>query len=325
MGKIEWHIEVVIDKFLVLRGVEDFQKCCGRVALIRFGHLVDFVEQEDGVLCLDGADALDDAARHCADVRAAVPANLGFVAHAAERGMDERAPHRARNRAAKRCLANARRPDEAENRRGLFGHELAHGEVVEDAFFDVLEAIVVALEHVASRADVELFRGLFLPRQVEQPVDIRTDDIVFGRALAHGFHALELALHGFLDGFGVLPFFEALAVLGDFGRALAIFAELFANRFDFFTQIIFLLRLRHALVDARVNLLFDFEDFELAGQHGRKLFKAFADVDARKKLLSRLEAQVQMACNEVGHAARIVDEGDGDERFGRHFAALLDP
>ena len=62
------------------------------------------------------AQALDDAAGQGADVGAAVAADLGLVAHAAEREADELAPHGARDRAAERRLADARRADEAEDR-----------------------------------------------------------------------------------------------------------------------------------------------------------------------------------------------------------------
>ena len=56
---------------------------------------------------------LDDLAGERADVGAAVAADLGLVAHAAEREAHELAVHRARDRLGERGLADARRAGEA--------------------------------------------------------------------------------------------------------------------------------------------------------------------------------------------------------------------
>jgi hypothetical protein len=54
----------------------------------------------------------------CDDATAVVAANLGLVAHAAERHADEFTPGRPRDRFAERSLAHARRSDQAEDRSG---------------------------------------------------------------------------------------------------------------------------------------------------------------------------------------------------------------
>src|SRR3546814_5193784 len=78
--------------------------------------LVDLVQQEQWIGRPRLAQVLDDLAGHGADVRPAVAANLGLVAHAAQRMADELPSRRAGDRAAKRCLAHARRTDEAQYR-----------------------------------------------------------------------------------------------------------------------------------------------------------------------------------------------------------------
>ena len=68
---------------------EDFEECGGRIAPEVHRHLVDLVEEEHGV---DGAGLLhplDDLAGERADVGAAMPADLRFIAHAAEGEADE--------------------------------------------------------------------------------------------------------------------------------------------------------------------------------------------------------------------------------------------
>ena len=103
--------------------------------------------------------ALDDLPGERADVGAAVAADGGLVVHAAERDADELAPERARDAAAERRLADAGRPDEAEDRALLVLLQLADGEVLEDALLDLLEAVVVLVEDLADRGDVEVVRA----------------------------------------------------------------------------------------------------------------------------------------------------------------------
>ena len=100
-----------------------------------------------------------------ADVGAAVAADLGLVAHAAERDADELAAERARDRAAERGLADAGRADEAEDRALHVVLELAHREVLEDALLHLLEAVVIlvedrrALRAMSSLSSVALVHG----------------------------------------------------------------------------------------------------------------------------------------------------------------------
>ncbi|OPZ57181.1 MAG: hypothetical protein BWY87_01678 [Deltaproteobacteria bacterium ADurb.Bin510] len=78
------HVQVVIHERVVLFGVEGFEQRRGRVAVHVLAELVDFVQHEDRVYRAGLLDAADDAARHGADVGAAVAADLGLVAHAAQ-------------------------------------------------------------------------------------------------------------------------------------------------------------------------------------------------------------------------------------------------
>ena len=88
-------------------------------------------------------------------------ADLGLVAHAAERDALVAAAHRARDRLAERGLADAGRADEEQDRPLLVGAELADGGVLDDALLHLLEAEVVLVEAAAHVGDAELVdRGL---------------------------------------------------------------------------------------------------------------------------------------------------------------------
>ena len=62
-------------------------------------------------------------------------------------------------------------------------------QVFEDAFFDLLQTIMILIEDGFSFVDVQLVLGAFVPRQREDPVDVIAYDRCFSR---HGHHHLEL-------------------------------------------------------------------------------------------------------------------------------------
>src|SRR5215208_2323177 len=100
----------------VLGRIEHFEQRRGRIALIADGYLVDLVEHEDGVHRPGLFQRLHGSSRDRADIGATVSPDLRLVANAAEREAHELPVHRARDRLAERRLADAGRPDEAEDR-----------------------------------------------------------------------------------------------------------------------------------------------------------------------------------------------------------------
>ena len=139
LRQIERHVEVVIAERVVLLRIEHFEQRRRGVAAEIGAELVDLVEDEDRVLRLGAAQPLDDLAGQRADVGAAMTADLRLVAHAAERDAHELAAERLGDRPRQRRLADARRPDEAENRTLDRRIQLADGEVFEDAILRLLE------------------------------------------------------------------------------------------------------------------------------------------------------------------------------------------
>ena len=101
---------------VVLFRVEHLEQRRRGVAAKIGAQLVDLVENEDRILGLGAAKALDDLAGERADVGAAMAADFRFVAHAAERHAHELAAERLGDRPRQRCLPDARRADEAQDR-----------------------------------------------------------------------------------------------------------------------------------------------------------------------------------------------------------------
>src|SRR5262249_26124680 len=97
-------------------------------------------------------------------------ANFRFVPDPPERQADEFAPKRPRDRAAERSLAGSRGSYEAQNRALAVLLELAHREELKNALFDLVQIIVVFVEHFARVNDVEIVFGRNAPGHTYQPV-----------------------------------------------------------------------------------------------------------------------------------------------------------
>ena len=164
LGEVERHVEVMIAERVVLLGIEHLEQRRGRVAAEVGAELVDLVEDEHRVLRLGPAQALDDLSGQRADVGPPVAANLRLVAHAAERHADELAIERTGDRLRERRLADAGRPDEAQDRPFDVGVQLADGQVLDDAILRLFEAGMIGVEHALVRArsitsSLRLFHG----------------------------------------------------------------------------------------------------------------------------------------------------------------------
>src|SRR5579863_9413308 len=127
LGEVVINVEVVVLEGGVLFGVEDFEQSRGGIAAEVGRHLVHFVKQEDRVLGARALHVLDDLAGKRSDVGAAVAANFGFVAYAAQGEANELAAGGLGDGHAQRGFADAWRPGEAED--GAFGilDKLANG------------------------------------------------------------------------------------------------------------------------------------------------------------------------------------------------------
>ena len=91
--------------------------------------------------------------------------NLRLVAHAAQRHAHVVAADGAGDRAAEAGLADARRSDEAEDRRAqAIAGQLAHGDVLEDALLDLLQSVVVFVEDARRLEQIEPVLGFDRPR-----------------------------------------------------------------------------------------------------------------------------------------------------------------
>ena len=245
-------------------------------------------------------------------------ANLGFVAHAADRDAIELASDRLADRFAERRLAGARRSDEAEDRTvRIAAAQLAHGEVLDDALLRFVESVVPVVERALDFLEVDLlFARLLVPRQRQHPVEVRAHDLILARRRREHAHALRLAPRFLRDFFGQLRVFDLLEEIDRFLLARIGLAQLGLNRAQLLAQI----ELALVLLDLDLGLpLHVFHhararDFALEAREDEA--QPLADVEPLQHLVLVGDAEVHVRRREVGEPARI---GDVHLEDRRHF------
>ena len=247
-----------------------------------------------------------------ADVGAAVAADLGLVADAADRDPLELAPERLGDRAAEAGLADARRADEAEDRPGRVGVELADGEVLEDPVLDLLEVVVVLVEDLPRVGDVEVVLGLLRPGQVDQPLEVGADHAVLGGDRGQLLQAGELALGRLLRLLGQPGLLDPLAQLVDLRLLLVLLPQLLLDRLQLLAQEVLALALVDLGLDLRLDLRAELDHLELAGEDLRETPQPLGHVDGLEQLLLLLGGDAQRAGDQVGERRGLVEVGDGE-------------
>jgi hypothetical protein len=190
-----------------------------------------------------------------------VATDFGLVTNAAERHAYELAVRRLGDRLAERGLADARGADQAEDGRLDLVDALLHREILDDALLDLVEAVMVGVEHLFGFAQILADTRLLAPRQADQGLDEIADDGGFGRHRRHQAQLLEFALglgQAFLAHAGGL---DLLVQFFEVGTFLA-FAEFLLDGLDLFVQVVLALALFHLALDAAADALFDLEDVD---------------------------------------------------------------
>jgi len=216
------------------------------------------------------------------------------------------------------------RSDEAQDRSLLVLLELPDGEVLEDALLDLLEAVVILVEDLAHRGDVEVVRRGVVPGQIEDPVEVRTDDGVLGGADLHVAQALELLLRDLLGLARELRLRDALLDTVEIALIAVVLAELLLDRLELLAKDVLALVLPHLLLDLGVDALAHLEDLELAREKAEHLTDALLRVDGLEQLRLLFDRSVEVRRHEVGERARRLDRVDERAGLARELRHELD-
>src|SRR5277367_4276051 len=315
--EIKQHVEVVIAERRILFRVEYFHQRRRRIPAEITAELVHLVEHQDGVHRLRTANALNDLTRQSADVGPPVPANFCFVMHSAQRNTHEFAAQRASDGFSKRCLADARRPDEAQDRSLHARLQFLHSQVIQNAFLDLHQVVVILIQNRLRVGNVDVLGpGSFVPGQRSHPFQIRARHHVFRGRRSHLRQALQFAL-AFLLGFRRhAAVFDLLAQFINFSLPVVGLAEFLLNRFHLFAQQEFTLALVHLLLHLIVNLVAQIQYFAFFGQFADQRFQVrlrfHARLDERRESqdfhhADALDSLQKRDYVSVGHAHHFVD------------------
>ncbi len=315
LREVELHVEVVVAERVVLRRVEHLEQGRARVAAPVGADLVDLVQHDHRVHRPGVAQGADEPARQRADVRAPVAADLGLVAHAAERHAHELAPRGTGDRLADGGLARAGRPDQREDGAGLLVlgdaallAQLPHGDVLDDAVLHVLEAGVVGVQHLARVHGLEPLVGALRPRHGDQPVEVGADHRALARLLAHALEAGQLAL-------GLLAHLVRHAGLGDLRAVLldhgaVVVAELLLDRLHLLAQEVLALLLLGAGLHVVADLAAHLHLGEALALELERAGEPLGHVEGLEQLDLLVVGEVGRVAGGVGERARLDDRAD---------------
>ena len=154
------------------------------------GKLIHLIQQKNGVFRADVSQALDNAARHCADIGAAVPPDFRLIAYASQRCPHELPAGGLRHRTGQGGLADAGRPHQAKNRCPLIFCQLLYCQIIQDTILDLRQPIMITVQDFLGLGYVHPILGFLAPGQVEQPIQICANNTCLGIHVAHAFQAL---------------------------------------------------------------------------------------------------------------------------------------
>ncbi len=194
LRQIERHIEIAIDKRVVLPRIEHFEQRARRIAAKIGADLVDLVEHENRIARPGAAQFLNDPARHRTDVSAAMSANFRFVAHSAETDPDKFSAERVGNRLAETGLADAGRSEKTQDRSVSVRIEFAHRQIFDQPPLHFLEIVMVAIENLLRLIEIEIVLAQFVPRQIGDDLDVTDDDGKLRAGRRNEIEPLQFAL-----------------------------------------------------------------------------------------------------------------------------------
>ena len=233
-------------------------------------------------------------------------------------------PERPRDAAAEGGLADTGRAEQAENRPLFVLLELADGEVFEDALLDLFEAVVILVEDLAHRGNLEVVRRLEVPGNVQDPVEVRAHHGVLGRAHLHVAEAFDLLLRDLLGLGGEACLGDAVFEAVEIALVAVVLAELFLDGLELLAEHVLALILAHLLLDLGVDALAHFQDLELAREKLQHLADALFCVDRLEELGFLFDGGVQVGGHEVREGSGRLDRVDQRARFTRKLGHELD-
>src|SRR5438093_13406876 len=175
LRQIKRHVEVTIDKCVVLPRIEHFEQRAGRVAAKIRANLVDLIKHENRVPRTCPPQFLNNSTRHRSDVCATMTTDFRLVAHTAETDPHKFAAQRVGNRLAETGFAYAGRPEKTEDRAVSLRIEFSYREIFDEPLFNFFQIVVIAIKDLLRLIEIEIVVAQFVPWQVGNDFDVTHD------------------------------------------------------------------------------------------------------------------------------------------------------
>ena len=228
----------MIRKCAVLLGIQHLQKRTGRVSGKTAVHqLVDLIQHHNRAHRSGPLDAVQDTARHCSDIGAAVAADLRLIPDTTQAQADILASECPCDALAKTCLARSGRADQQQNRTLISLTQLHHGKMLDNSLFHLSQTIVVLLQDPFRFCQIRLFHLFMLPGKGKHKVEIILNHAGLCAALrlhVQPFQFLQSRLANLLRHAGLLN--TVLIILFPNRAVVALLAQFLLDRLELFPQ-----------------------------------------------------------------------------------------
>ena len=233
-------------------------------------------------------------------------ADLGLVAHAAQGNAHELAAQGPRDGASERGLADAGRPEEAQDGPAAVLAQLEDRQVVEDAVLDVLEVVVILVQDLARGGQIDGRRLRVFPRQLDHQVEVAAHHRGLGAFRAHLLEPAHL-----LVGLGARlrrqpGVFDLGADVVDLVAERILVAQLVADLAQLLAQEVVALGLGHLLLGPALDAVLHLQDANLVLQRLVDLGEPRHRVLGLQDRLRVGQLERQVGGHQVRHAAGLV-------------------
>ncbi len=323
LGEVVVYVEEVVVEGRVLLWVEHFEQCRRRVAIDSvLCHLVNLIENEYGIRRASLLNALDDAARHGANIGSSVSANLTLVVQSAQRHAHILAFHGRGDALAERCLAHARRTIEADDGRLQIAAQLQYGQIFEYSLLDFLHAVVVLVEHFLSALEIETILCVFAPGQSGHLLQVVELHAILRTLWVKHVELVQFLveyLGNILRPVHLLGLVEQLGLLR---RAVGT-AEFLLDVLHLLLQEVFLLLLVEVLPRLLVNLILELLQLNLTVLNLQQFDDALLEVANFEQLDLVFHRQRQVSAHEIGEHHGVGEVLDGHHYVIRNLVTAL--
>ena len=251
-------------------------------------------------------------------------ADFRFIAYATQRHTDILTSGRFGDGLTQRGFPYPRWSHQAQNRAFDFVHTALDCEVLKNAVFHALKAVVVGIQDLLRLTQVFFDLAAGVPRNLHHPLNVAAYDGCFSRHWRHHFQLLQFCF-GFL--FGLFRHFRRVDLTLQrfvFVRRVIHLAELFLNGFHLLIQIVLTLRFLHLLFNAVTNTLLNLQQIDFRLHHRHQIFQTFVNVGHLQHGLFVSQLQRHVCSDGVRQTRRIVDAVQRRQHFWWDFFIQLD-